>query len=349
MRVDVADLGTARRRDGVPVRGVGPGVGEHVEAVAEELAVLCGPGPRRHGKGVAHAGAEHTFLAGQFHAHGRAVELHGQEGHDGLQHHILFVAEPAADVRLDDPDGRPRDAERLPDHAAADVRDLRGADDHDMPHVVHVGVGRLVFQMAMLHGRRAVGALNHHVGGRKGFVERAVAFEGVLLEQVAVGIYGGLEHGRTGSQRRFRRGHDREGLIFDFDQMGGLAGGEAVAGHDHGHFVAVIADVLGQQKAVGHVSVRRVHGVGMSGCGKEEARHVIGGEDGLDAGQGQRFRGIDGKDHAVGDGAVHIGGVPHTRQAHIVGIPGPPRHFGFGIQPLFGLSDCHAASPVLLV
>ena len=87
----------------------------------------------------------------------------------------------------------------------------------------------------------------------------------------------------------------------------------------------------------------------MSGCGKEEARHVIGGEDGLDAGQGQRFRGIDGKDHAVGDGAVHIGGVPHTRQAHIVGIPGPPRHFGFGIQPLFGLSDCHAASPVLLV
>ena len=218
-----------------------------------------------------------------------------------------------------------------------------------MPHVVHVGVGRLVFQMAMLHGRRAVGALNHHVGGRKGFVERAVAFEGVLLEQVAVGIYGGLEHGRTGSQRRFRRGHDREGLIFDFDQMGGLAGGEAVAGHDHGHFVAVIADVLGQQKAVGHVSVRRVHGVGMSGCGKEEARHVIGGEDGLDAGQGQRFRGIDGKDHAVGDGAVHIGGVPHTRQAHIVGIPGPPRHFGFGIQPLFGLSDCHAASPVLLV
>ena len=56
-----------------------------------------------------------------------------------------------------------------------------------MPHVVHVGVGRLVFQMAMLHGRRAVGALNH--GGRKGLVERAVAFEGVLLEQVAVGIH----------------------------------------------------------------------------------------------------------------------------------------------------------------
>ena len=180
------------------MRGVGPGVGEHVEAVAEELAVLCGPGPRRHGKGVAHAGAEHTFLTGQFHAHGRAVQLHGQEGHDGLQHHILFVAESAADIRLDDPDGRPRDAE-----APARPRGGRCAgfgvelDDHHMPHVVHVGVGRLVFQMAMLHGRRAVGALNHHVGGRKGFVERAVAFEGVLLEQVAVGIHGGLEHGRT--------------------------------------------------------------------------------------------------------------------------------------------------------
>lgn len=168
----------------------------------------------------------------------------------------------------------------------------------------------------MLHGRRA-GRRPQPPRRRPQGLRRSVpvAFEGVLLEQVAVGIYGGLEHGRTGSQRRFRRGHDREGLIFDFDQMGGLAGGEAVAGHDHGHFVAVIADVLGQQKAVGHVSVRRVHGVGMSGCGKEEARHVIGGEDGLDAGQGQRFRGIDGKDHAVGDGAVHIGGVPHTRQA----------------------------------
>ena len=83
----------------------------------------------------------------------------------------------------------------------------------------------------------------------------------------------------------FPPSHDRKGFIFDFDQMGGLAGGEAVAGHDHGHFVAVIADVLGQQKAVGHVSMRRVHGVGMSGCGEEEARHVIGGEDGLDAGR----------------------------------------------------------------
>ena len=61
--------------------------------------------PCRHVEGMAHPRAEHGFFAGQFHADGGAVKLHGQEGDHGLEDDILLVAEPAADERLDDPDG----------------------------------------------------------------------------------------------------------------------------------------------------------------------------------------------------------------------------------------------------
>ena len=294
---------------------------------------------------MAHAGAQDALLAGEGHADGRAVELEGQEGDHRFEHHVLFVAEAAADEGFDHPHGRPRDVQRLPDHAAADVRNLRRTDHDDVAHVVHVGVGRLVFQMAMLHGGRAVLALDDEIGFGQGFFQPAVDFERVLLEEVALRIDGGLDERGVRRKGVFRRGHDGQGLVAHLDQRGGLARRQFVAGHHHGHLVAVVAHVAGQKVPVGHVAARGVHRIGMPGGGKEAVRHVVGGEDGLHAGQGQSLCRVDVRDHAVGYGAAHEDGVPHPGQAQIVGVAGAARHLGFGIQPLFGLSDGHAASP----
>ncbi len=345
MGIDVADFRSARRRDGMPVRGVGARVREHVKPVAKEFPVPGDGGARFHGKGMAHAGAQDALFAGEGHADGRAVELEGQEGDDGFEHHILLVAETAPDEGLDHPHGRPRDIQRLPDHAAADVRNLRRADHDDVAHVVHVGVGRLVFQMAMLHGGRAVLALDDEIGFGQGLFQPAVDFERVLFEEVALRIDGGLDERGVRRKGAFRRGHDGQRIVTYLDQRGGLARRQLVASHHHGHLVAVIAHVARQKLPVGHIPARGVHRIGVPGGGKEAVRHVVGGEDRLHAGQRQGFGRVDGRNHAVRDAAAHKDGVPHPGEAQIVGVAGPARHLGFGIQPLFGLSDGHAASP----
>ena len=109
--------------------------------------------------GVADAVGDEGLFAGAVELDGAAVDLLTAPGTQRLIKGILLVAEAAADVRLDDADVRPRAAQRLPDDAADDVRDLRGAGQ-DEAAVFAVAEAAVIFDVAVLHGGRIVPALH---------------------------------------------------------------------------------------------------------------------------------------------------------------------------------------------
>ena len=82
---------------------------------------------------MAGAGVLEGLLPAHVQAHGPAAHLGGEPGVEGLVQHLLLVAEAAADVGLDHPDGAPADAQGLADHPADDVGDLGGGDHRDAP------------------------------------------------------------------------------------------------------------------------------------------------------------------------------------------------------------------------
>ena len=152
--------GTERfRHDGMAVRGVGTLIRETLHLARGDRAVLAQPRDHVDADGVADAVGDEGLFAGAVELDGAAIDLLAAPGAQRLIKGILLVAEAAADVRLDDADVRPRAAQRLPDDAADDVRDLRGAGQ-DETAVFAVAEAAVIFDVAVLHGGRIVPALH---------------------------------------------------------------------------------------------------------------------------------------------------------------------------------------------
>ena len=122
-------------------------------------SVLAEPRYDVEADGVAHTVAHKGLLTGAVEAHAAPADLRGAPRAKRLIQRVLLVAEAAADIGLDNLNVTPWAAERLPDDAADNVRDLCGGHDHQTP-VLLVGVAAVVLDVAVLHRRCLVPALD---------------------------------------------------------------------------------------------------------------------------------------------------------------------------------------------
>ena len=239
--------------DAVTVGGVSALIGEQLGLAGDEGAVRAEPRDEVEANGVADAVGDEGILAGNVQLHQTAAELHRHPSDQRLIERVLLVAEAAADVRLDDAHAAPVDAQRLTDGAADDVRDLGGGDDDDLAGLF-IGIGNVVFNVAVLDGGRLV-PLVHANQPRllDGFFIVALADLRVLEDVVGealVDLRRAVLHGLLYVE------HEGQLVVFDLDQTRGLRGGDLVLRDHDGDVVTVIAHMDVQQTAVGDVLMR---------------------------------------------------------------------------------------------
>jgi len=134
---------------------VGAGVGKNFHVHEFQNAIVGDSGPGFHGPGVTGAGGNQAFFTIQLDFHRRAIQFCCQKSNHGFQNHVLLVAKPATNVWLDDPHPGPGHVQSLAHNATADMRDLSGADNNNVIGVIHIGVGCVIFQVAVQDDGRA--------------------------------------------------------------------------------------------------------------------------------------------------------------------------------------------------
>ena len=119
--------------------------------------------------------------------------------------------------------------------------------------------------------------------------------------------------GASGVHRLERIDDDREGLVLDLDQVGGVGGDIAVGGDDEGDLL-----VLEQDLAVGE------HHLDVAGEGRHpgeiDALEVLGGQHREDARHGLGLGGVDLDDAGVGVARAMEVAVQHARQLDVVDV-----------------------------
>ena len=266
---------------------------------------------------------KHLFAAG-FQQHAAAVQPLAEIGVQRFVEHILPVAKTAAQIGFDDAHLSPGQAKRLADHAPHDMRDLRGADDHDLAAFA-IGKADRRFDMAMLHRLRAVDAMQMQQPRlclRRRQVAAAVA---VLFEHIARADLRMQRHG-VRSHRLLHRKIGRIFLVFHLDRAAGALCRHLVYRHHGRDFIAKIAHAAVEQAPVCHILMRAFHRPGMAGGGKSDIRHIETGDHQLYPGHGCRRRGIDALDTAIGNAAVQDTRHQRARRAKICRIAGGAGH-----------------------
>ena len=324
--------------DGVTVRGVSALVGEALDLAGDEGAVR--PQPRDHveADGMAHAVGHEGVLAGDVDLDETTAELHGKPRGERLIQRVLLIAEAAADVGLDDADPAPVDAEGLTDGAADDVRDLRGGNDDDLAGLL-IGVGNVVFDVAVLHGRGVVplvdadqpflldrlGVVAHAAGG---VLQNVV---GIFLVELRCAVLHGLLHVEDEGKR----------LIFDLDQRGSLRCGDLVLRDNSHNVIAVVADVAVEQTAVCNVLMRLLDRPRVARRGEFNIGDVKAGEDLDDAGDFLGFRDVNGLDIAVRNGRADHAGDEGAAVAQVVRVFGSAGSLVERVDAGYALTDIH--------
>ncbi len=298
-------------------------------------------------------GAEHLFTVhDQFYRPpGFFRERHGQR----LEIDGGLAAEAAADL------GR-HDFELRDFHAA----DLRGVGAHhelslaaapDRRHAVFGDTrdAGVRFDIALVHRLGIELVLDDDVGRIEAFIEVA-QFE-----------FGAFSDVRARSRRRldslgdevvvqqrrvhlhaFGRGHHvRQNGVVDFDQPRRLLrNGGGGRGHG-GDCVAVVERFVARDHIAGQVIPTQgdhAHEF-VGGC---ELRKVRAGDDGFDAGQGERFIDVNGINARVCMGTAHHTTVDHVSELQVGAEIGPAGHFVDAVRPHWPRAN-EAVAVLLLV
>ena len=162
--------------------GVGTLVGPALHLARSDVALGGEPGNDVEADGVAHSVGHEGLLTCTVQTDAAAAHLGGAPGAQGLVEGVLFVAEAAADIGLDDLHVSPGAAQGLANHPADDVGDLGGGDHHN-PSVFLIGEAAVVLDVTVLHRGGVVPALH---------LDEARLPDGSLI--VALSDVGVLEH-----------------------------------------------------------------------------------------------------------------------------------------------------------
>ena len=158
-RIDLRKRAHGLGHDRVAVRRVRALIGEALDFSGGNRAVLMQPRDDVEPDGMAHTVGDKRFLARAVDADAPAVDLRGAPGAKRLVKRVLFVSEAASDIGLDDLNVRPWSSQRLTDDPADDVGNLRRGNDGNSA-VFAVGKAAVVFNVAVLHHRRFIPALD---------------------------------------------------------------------------------------------------------------------------------------------------------------------------------------------
>ena len=239
----------------------------------------------------------------------------GQDRADVAGIHRHLVAEPAADVRGDDPDhvlGQlgdqryrgPDDVRRLGGHVhgelgrgPVEVRDRPAALDRT----------RVRARVVQLEPGDHVGLLEGPVGG--GRVADLPVVDGVAGLALLV-----VPDDRGVLGLRLLRVHDRrQRLVLDVDGLARVLGDVRVVGDDAGHLLTLEPHLVGGQ-----------HGLGVVGQGRHPGqvpgRHHLAGQHQVDPGDIPGLAGVDRLDPGVRQRAAQDLHVQHARQGDVIGV-----------------------------
>ena len=262
--------------DGVAVRGVGALIGEALDLLGGDGAILAEPRNDVNPDGVADAVGDEGLLARAVEADAAASDLRAAPCAQRLIQAVLLVAEAAADVRLDDADIAPWAAKRLSDDTAHNVRDLRGAG-HDQTTVFFIAEAAVVLDVAVLHGGGVIPALGLDEARLLNCLGIIADGHGRVLENVVgealMQLRRAVLHGLLCIQ------HERQLLIFHLDGANGLHRRDLIFRDDRAHIVAVVAHMPVQQIAVGDVLMSGIHRPRVARRRERDIRNVEAGED----------------------------------------------------------------------
>ena len=177
--------------------------------------------------------------------------------------------------------------------------------------------------------------LRHLVGKRKRGINGAGVeppFESEVVTER------GMNHRRFRIQRCAHVGHRLQFAVLDRDDFGSVLGGGATGRHDGRDRLALPADKVGRDRALGsrlqtlevrqHAHPRRDHG-----------RELFAGDDGDDAGRAPRRLRIDVQDLRMGIGRAQEHHMRHARQVDVADIEPAPLHQPLEIGPRHQLAD----------
>jgi hypothetical protein len=239
----------------------------------------------------------------------------GQDRADVPRVHRHLVAEPAADVRGDDPDHvlgqlgdqrhrRADDVRRLRGHVHGE---FRGGPVEVRDRAAALDRRRVRARVVQLQPRDHVGLLERPVGAGR-VADLPVKDDVALLARLVV-----PDDRRALGDRLLGVDDHRERLVVDLDGLARVLGDVRVVGDDAGHFLTLEPDLVRGQHGLGVVGQRRHPG-------EVPGRHHLAGEDQVDARDVPRLAGVDGLDPRVGQRAAQDLHVQHAGQGDVVGV-----------------------------
>ena len=330
------------------VARVGAAVGVDPQGLVGDLPRLVHLRGRGDVHGVAGVGVDKGLLPGGHHRHAAASQLPGEEGRQGLVHHVLLVAEAAAQIGLDDPYVPHRHPDGIRQVPPQGVGRLGAGDHHHLP-ALHIGKAGRVLQMAGMdrgHVERGPLHARHRVPGLKG--ERGEMDLPLLVHgkvhpaELIAGKF--LVERRLRTDGRLRRQNRGKRLVLHPDLLRRPGGAQRRVRHHRRHVVAIIPDPPGQDQAVLNIPVGGVQRLGVARCGELMVRHLEAGQHRHNAGHGLRLRSVHPDHQAVCNCTVYylyIQGVPWDQILHILGRAGD---FRLRVHPADRYADSHTCS-----
>ena len=207
-----------------------------------------------------------------------------------------------------------------------------------MFQIIHVSIGNVIFNVAMLAYLGLIGAFRHDIRTGKDIFD----FSSHRVMGFTDHVFGsGMDLSRSFGQCRLRRHQRLIGLVLNINQFQRLLRDEVVFSDRHSDLVTPVTDLPGQQQPVCHIFVRSIQRIRMAGGGKFVPGNIFIGVHGFDPGQTFGPAGANFPHAAMGDGAAQIFGHQHPRNKKIIGITCPAGNLGHRINSFDGLTNCH--------
>ncbi len=250
--------------------------------------------------------AVENFLARERDLH-RPPRDHRELGDDDLVvEGIALAAEAAAVRRGDDAYVRGRKAEGFSERAVDVVRRLRGRPERELVVGVEVSDRRVLLHRQVRVALVEENILADVIGLLETFFQVAELKVHFLVHVRAVAV---VVHARIVDHDGLFDARDRlKSFVLDFDQVHRLERRVFVYGRDGGHGVAYEANLADAERVL--VLTDRQDAV--------RDRQIFAGDDGVNAGQGERLRRVDLFNERVRLVGAQDFAVEHTRQSDVV-------------------------------